>query len=344
MIEPINHLISIRDVSYNQRLLIYELAKRFLKNPNVFSRALKGKKFIIAMWEPSSRTADSSRLAAKDLGADVEVFHNFGEFSSDIKGESLRDTTRVIFSRYDCVLMRHGETLRPSRCGNMMHAPQIVAESIKEFGLKTKCVNLGTGQWEHPTQALLDEFTIRQYHQDKLDKRDWTIAFVGDVKKSRTIHSLILPLADYPGINYFLVCPEDHDLPEEIQNQIERSNLNFLGKVNDLRQIAGSVDAFYMTRLQRERKDEGSSSHNIDPETYVKHFGITEEVQKNMRPDTIVMHPLPRYAEDPATRLPVPCEIPFWFDDDPRAVYFEQADNGYYVKAGLFLAMFGHSA
>ncbi len=342
MIKPINHLVSIRDISYEQRMLIYELAKRFRENPNVFNRKLKDKKFIIAMWEPSSRTADSSRRAAKDLGADAEIFHNFGAFSSEIKGESLRDTTRVIFSNYDCVLMRHGETLRPNKYGEMLYAPQIVVETIKEFGLKTKCVNLGTGKWEHPTQALLDEFTILQRHQAKLDEKEWVIAFVGDIQNSRTIHSLILLLTDYPGIKYYLVCPEDHDLPEEIQKRVGVSGLNFLGKISDLCQIAGEVDVFYMTRLQRERASKTSGQKNMEPETYVRNFGINEETQRHMKPDAIVMHPLPRYAEDPDTRQVVPCEIPFWFDEDPRAVYFRQADNGYFIRAGLFLAMFCH--
>ena len=335
----IRHLTSIRDLTREQRFRIYQRADDFRANPTRYASSLAGKKFLLAFWEPSSRTEDSTWHAAKDCGAIVKSIQQFGEFSSEIKGEALRDTIRIFGKRYDCIVMRHGNTLRPDKHGSMKYAPLVAVETVEDFGLDARIVNAGTGSWEHPTQALLDEDTLRQHRKDKLASGKITIALIGDVKNSRTIHSLILLLSEYAGITCFLVCPNGHTLPDDISSQLPASSWT-LGVAHDIRHIAEDVDVFYFTRIQKERPGAQEIWRSVSDEEYVARFGITRELVPLIKPDAIVMHPLPRYAEDPVTREPTLCEIPFWFDNDPRAKYFEQADNGYYVRAGLFLEMF----
>ena len=226
---------------------------------------------------------------------------NAQEFSSASKGETLEDTVRVVAGYSDVIVLRHYESGASQRAADVSEVP---------------IINAGDGAGQHPTQSLLDMYTIKR-EIGRLESI--SIALVGDLSHGRTVRSLCYLLAKYPNPKIYFVAPESVRMKSDIKEYLTRNEIEF-SEVDDLHQIAGEVDVLYQTRIQKERFGE-------DLEQYEKARGkyiVDESVLKCMRDEAIVMHPLPRVDEiDPL------------IDSDPRAAYFRQAHNGLYVRMAL---------
>lgn len=262
----------------------------------------KNKTMATLFYEPSTRTRLSFEAAMYKLGGNVISTENASQFSSAVKGESLEDTIRVVSGYCDVIVLRH-----PSRG----------SAEIASKCSQVPVINAGDGDGEHPTQALLDIYTI---YRRKKTIANLHYALVGDLKYGRTIHSLIYLLSLYDNIQITLVSPKELSLPDELLDYINSKNISYI--VTDHLQDAivyGQPDVVYMTRVQEERFDEKANG-NIFGEEYKFHHEFLEQLPK----DSIIMHPLPRRNE-------LPKEI----DKDNRAVYFEQSANGLWIRAAI---------
>ncbi len=294
MMARFRHLISIDDLSKDDIVYILDRAEEFegiAKSGR--SNILEGKILANLFFEPSTRTRMSFEVAMKRLGGEV-INVTAQEASSIAKGETLADTVRVVSKYADAIVIRH--PLEGS------------ARLAAEFS-EVPVINAGDGAGQHPTQTLLDLYTIRK--ESKLE--GLRIALMGDLKYSRTVHSLIKALTLF-NAKIYLISPESLRLPEEFVEEIE-------GDVEEARleEVIGEIDVLYVTRIQKERFP--------DEEEYRKVAGsykITPEILKNAKEDLIVMHPLPRVDEiDPAV------------DKTKHAKYFDQAFYGVPVRMAI---------
>jgi aspartate carbamoyltransferase len=265
---------------------------------------LKGKILTNLFYEPSTRTSSSFTAAMERLGGSV-IPINEVRYSSVAKGESLPDTIRSLECYSDVIVIRHPET------GSAALAAQYGRKPI---------INAGDGTGEHPTQALLDLFTILEElgHVDGL-----TVTMLGDLKYGRTVHSLSRLLTLYNvKLNY--VSPEILRMPAEVIEEVKAKGISQT-EYTDLNKVLGETDVLYVTRVQKERFE--------NPEDYEKVKGsyvITPELMTRAKDDMIVMHPLPRVGE-----------ISMEFDNDPRAAYFRQMEYGLYVRMALLALVLG---
>ena len=227
--------------------------------------------------------------------------------SSAAKGETVADTIRVVSCYADIAAMRHPKEGAPLRASRYSRIPVI---------------NAGDGGHSHPTQTLLDMLTIRR-RKGRLDRL--TIGFCGDLKFGRTVHSLIKSLARYEGMRFVLISPEELRVPDYIIHEfLEPRGIEFV-ETRSLEQAMPELDILYMTRVQRERF--------FNEEDYVRlknSYVLTEAKMNLARPDMAVLHPLPRVNE-----------ITLDVDDDPRAAYFEQVQNGVYMRMALIMTLLG---
>jgi aspartate carbamoyltransferase catalytic subunit len=265
---------------------------------------LKGKILASVFYEPSTRTSSSFTSAMERLGGSV-IPINEVRYSSVSKGESLPDTIRTLECYADVIVLRHPET------GSAALAAQYARKPI---------INAGDGVGEHPTQALLDLFTIEAElgHLDGL-----TVTMLGDLKYGRTVHSLARLLTLFNArINY--VSPEILRMPPEIIAEIEQSGIQ-QAEYSSLDAVLAQTDVLYVTRVQKER-----FSNPDDYELVKGSYVIDSGVMSAAKDDMIVMHPLPRVGE-----------ISMDFDDDPRAAYFRQMEYGLYVRMALLAMVLG---
>ncbi len=277
---------------------------------------LSGKKMITLFYEPSTRTRASFEMAINLLGGKV-VFstENARQFSSAIKGETIGDTIKV-FNKYwpDVIVLRYDEEGGVKRAAEVSEAP---------------IINAGDGTGQHPTQALLDLYTI----QKEIGKIAGTsIAMVGDLARGRTVRSLSYLYAKFPEVKIYFISPETAKIKDDIKAYLKKHQIWF-EEGNDLRDVAFKVDVIYQTRTQKERdcppKPAASGAGRWDSlsknNKKTKGFHIiNQEVLNLMKKDAIIMHPLPRVDE-----------ISIKVDSDPRAAYFRQAENGLYVRMAL---------
>lgn len=267
------------------------------------SDILSGKRMITLFYEPSTRTRASFEMAMELLGGKV-VFstENARQFSSAAKGETLEDTIRILNGYHpDVIVLRYDEEGGAKRAAKFSQIP---------------IINAGDGTGEHPTQALLDVFTIWK----ELGKIDGiSIAMVGDLARGRTVHSLSFLLGKFRDIKIYFVAPEVVKIRDDIKNYLRAHNIWFTEKEKDLRAIAPRVDIIYQTRIQKER---GNLLLRYEKEKGF--YTVNKEVLDLMKKKAIIMHPLPRVDE-------ISPEIDF----DPRAAYFRQAENGLYVRMAL---------
>lgn len=271
--------------------------------------ALRGKILLTLFYEPSTRTRLSFESAMLRLGGQVLSTENAREFSSAAKGETIEDTARVVAGYADVCVIRHYEA------GTVKRA----AEAVGEGGLHI--VNAGDGPGQHPSQALLDLYTIKA----ELGQIDGlTIGLVGDLLYGRTVHSLSYLLAKFGVKKIYLVAHELVRMKKDILDYFQRHSVSF-EEVDDLMQVAGELDVLYQTRIQKERF--------LDrPEEYDKVKGryiITPQTLEVMKPDARIMHPLPRVNE-------IANEV----DHDPRAAYFRQAHYGVDMRMALLYTLF----
>jgi len=268
-------------------------------------KPLEGKVVACVFFEPSTRTRLSFETAALRLGASVISAEDAMENSSAQKGETIEDTVQTLSCYADAIVMRHPEAFSAEK------ASRVATKSL---------INAGDGANQHPSQGLLDLYTIKAEH-GRLN--NLAIAFVGDVLNSRTLRSLVPLLLLYPDNKFYFISPKELALPEEYRKYLVENNAQF-EEINVLDEALPKVDVLYMTRVQKER------FANISDYEKVKDFFLLkpEHVQK-LKKDAIIMHPLPRINE-------IDKEI----DKDSRAAYFRQAQNGLYVRMALLLYVF----
>jgi len=314
-------ILSINDLSCPQISCILNAAfefKKLAKN-QVFLELLKGKLITTLFYEASTRTRCSFEAAMKRLGGDVLGINEVAS-SSVAKGETLQDTIRTVSAYSDAIVLRHS-----------------TSGASKEASLVSKVpiFNAGDGCGEHPTQALLDLFTIREHFpnilQQKLPnmplqgkEKVVVVSLVGDLLHGRTVHSLAMLLARY-NVQFNFVAPSELQMPDDIVVKLDSIFLengwepeNRCQKFNALDEIIQSSDIIYMTRLQKERLFSSTCITNMS--SYELTFDLLSKAPKTTR----VMHPLPRVDE-----------INKDVDSDPRAIYFDQAANGLYVRMAL---------
>jgi len=267
---------------------------------------LKGKILANLFYEPSTRTSSSFTAAMERLGGSV-IPINEVKYSSVSKGESLPDTIRTLECYADVIVLRHPET------GSAAIAAKAARKPV---------INAGDGVGEHPTQALLDTFTIfEELSGGNVD--GMTVTMLGDLKYGRTVHSLARLLSLFKvKINY--VSPEILRIPKEVMDEVGAKGI-LQAEFSSLTDVLPETDVLYVTRVQKERFE--------DPAEYEKVKGayvIDPEIMQAAKQDMIVMHPLPRVGE-----------ISVDFDDDPRAAYFRQMEYGLYVRMALLAMVLG---
>lgn len=267
---------------------------------NGVTDTLSSKVMVILFYQPSTRTRLSFETAMSRLGGHYISTENALEFSSHAKGESLEDAIQTVACYGDVIVLRYHKEGGAKRAARVAPVPLI---------------NAGDGPGQHPTQALLDMYTIRKEfgHFDGL-----SVALVGDLKHGRTIHSLAYLLAKYPIRILYLVSPKIVAMPVALRDYLRSSGVRF-EEHDDLLDVADDVDVVYSTRLQQEYFDE--------PEAYQEARGkyvLTDDMLDKMQNRSIIMHPLPRNEE-----------IPYKVDHDHRARYFQQVRNGLYMRMAL---------
>ena len=284
--------------------MLLDLANDIEKYPNKYAHACEGKKLATCFYEPSTRTRLSFEAAMLNLGGSVLGFAS-ADSSSASKGESVSDTIRVISCYADICAMRH---------------PKEGAPLVASQKSRIPVINAGDGGHQHPTQTLADLLTIRSL-KGRLD--NMTIGLCGDLKFGRTVHSLISALIRYPGIKFVLISPEELRIPSYIREDVLRANNIPFTEVERLEDAIPQLDVLYMTRVQKER------FFNEEDYVRLKDFYILTKAKMELAPENmIVLHPLPRVNE-------ISVEV----DDDPRAVYFKQAQYAVYVRMALILTL-----
>jgi aspartate carbamoyltransferase len=266
---------------------------------------LKGKILANLFYEPSTRTSSSFMAAMVRLGGAV-IPINEVKYSSVAKGESLPDTVRTLGCYADVIVLRH---------------PDVGAAALAAKYAGKPIINAGDGVGEHPTQALLDAFTIRE-ELGRLD--NLTVTMLGDLKYGRTVHSLARLLTQFVGIKLNYVSPDILHMPKDVMDEVAKKGLP-QNEYSTLDKVLPETDVLYVTRVQKERFDDHAVYDKVKSA-----FVITPEVMKSAKKEMIVMHPLPRVTE-----------ISMEFDEDPRAAYFRQMEYGLYVRMALLAMVLG---
>lgn len=298
------HLLSPLDLSVEELNDLLDLAAKIAENPKQFSKCCEGRKLATLFYEPSTRTRLSFESAMLNLGGSVLGFSS-ADSSSAAKGESVSDTIRIISCYADICAMRH---------------PKEGAPMVASTKSSIPVINAGDGGHQHPTQTLTDLMTIRSL---KGRLSDLTIGLCGDLKFGRTVHSLIESLVRYTGIKFVLISPPELRVPDYIREDVLEASGNEYKEVETLEEVMPELDILYMTRVQKER------FFNEEDYVRMKDFYILDKAKMALaREDMLVLHPLPRVNE-------ISVEV----DDDPRAVYFKQAQFGVYVRMALILTL-----
>ena len=300
------NLIDIMQLSTEE---IDELVKTgcdIMEHPAEYAHKCDGKILATLFFEPSTRTRLSFESAMLSLGGQVLGFSSAAS-SSASKGESVADTIRVVSAYCDIIAMRH---------------PKEGAPLVATQHSLVPVINAGDGGHNHPTQTLTDLLTI---HREKGRFDDLTIGLCGDLKFGRTVHSLIKTMARCQNIRFVLISPEELRVPDYIINDVLEANGIEYKETRSLEEVMPELDILYMTRVQKERF--------FNEEDYIRlknSYVLTKEKMGLAKPDMAVLHPLPRVNE-----------IALDVDDDPRAAYFEQVQNGVYVRMALIMTLLG---
>lgn len=294
------HLIDPMDLTQEELEEILALAMEIISDRKKYAEVCKGKKLATLFYEPSTRTRLSFTAAMMELGGNVLGFSD-AKSSSVSKGETCADTTKVISCFADVIAMRHFEE---------------GAALVAAMNARVPVINAGDGSHAHPTQTLTDLLTIKREigHIDGI-----TIGFCGDLRFGRTVHSLIKALSRFKDVKVVLIAPEQLKLPSYMKHEVCDLNGIPYKEVTSMEEVMGELDVLYMTRVQKERF--------LDEEEYDRlkdSFILDAEKMKLARPDMTVLHPLPRVNE-------ITVEV----DQDPRAAYFRQVENGKFVRMAL---------
>ena len=300
------HFIEPNSFSLEEQLALLDLADRMEADPAPYAHLCDGRILATLFYEPSTRTRLSFESAMLRLGGKTLGFAG-AQLSSASKGETVEDTARVVSNYADVIAMRHPKEGAPLRASRYSRIPVI---------------NAGDGGHQHPTQTLTDLMTIRR-RMGRLD--DLTIGLCGDLKFGRTVHSLIKTMARCKNIRFVLISPEELRVPDYIVKDVLEANGIPYQETRSLEESMPELDILYMTRVQKERF--------FNEEDYIRlknSYILTKEKMDLAKPDMAVLHPLPRVNE-----------IALDVDDDPRAAYFEQVQNGVYVRMALIMTLLG---
>jgi len=298
----------IESQQFSRALLedLFARAEEIKREPHHFIGRLAGQVMAALFYEPSTRTRLSFEAAMLRLGGQTMGTDNAREFSSAAKGETLEDTIRIVSGYADVIVLRHNEEGAAARAATVSSVPVI---------------NAGDGPGQHPTQALLDLYTIR----DELGRIDGVhVALVGDLANGRTVRSLTYLLSKFKDIKVWFVAPPQVAMRPDLKEHLDEHQVPWI-ETEELGAVLPEVDVVYMTRIQKERF--------TDPETYnaVKGvYRIDNGSLAKMRKYAILMHPLPRVDE-------IAPEV----DSDDRAAYFRQARNGLHVRMALLDRLLG---
>ncbi|CNL71700.1 aspartate carbamoyltransferase [Yersinia proxima] len=300
MVNPLyhKHIISINDLCREELELVLRTAASLKSHPQ--PELLKHKVIASCFFEASTRTRLSFETSIHRLGASVVGFSDSSNTSLGKKGETLADTVSVISTYVDAIVMRHPQ--------------EGAARLATQFSGNVPVVNAGDGANQHPTQTLLDLFTIQET-QGRLDNIN--IAMVGDLKYGRTVHSLTQALAKFDGNRFFFIAPDALAMPAYILEMLEEKGIEY-SLHDSIEEVVPELDILYMTRVQKER---------LDPSEYanVKAQFVLRAADLNGAQDNLkVLHPLPRIDE-----------ITTDVDKTPYAYYFQQAGNGIFARQAL---------
>ena len=294
------HVIESQQFSRTLLEDLFARSEEMKGEPHRFVGRLAGQVMAALFYEPSTRTRLSFEAAMLRLGGTTMGTDNAREFSSASKGETLEDTIRIVSGYADVIVLRHNEEGAARRAAAVSTVP---------------IINAGDGPGQHPTQALLDLYTIR----DELGRIDTVrVAMVGDLANGRTVRSLTYLLSKFKEIKFWFVAPPQVAMHDDLKTHLVEHQLPWV-ETQDLDAVLPEVDVVYMTRIQKERF--------TDPETYNAVKGVYRIDRRSMalmRKYAILMHPLPRVDE-------IAPEV----DEDPRAAYFRQARNGLHVRMAL---------
>lgn len=298
------NVLNILDLTTEEIDQLIATAEDISANPEAYNEKCKHKKLATLFFEPSTRTRLSFESAMLSMGGSV-LGVSSASSSSVSKGESVADTIEVVSGYADIIAMRHPKE----------GAPNVAIEHSL-----VPVINAGDGGHYHPTQTLADLLTI---HREKGSFEGLTVGFCGDLKYGRTVHSLIGALARYKGTKFVLISPKELALPEFVKKEyIEKNGIEYRESTS-LEDEIGGLDVIYMTRIQKERFESEEEYERLK-EVYI----LNEEKMKLAKPDSIVMHPLPRVNE-----------ISVKVDKDPRARYFEQTRCGRLMRMALILKL-----
>ena len=297
-----NGLVSISDCSKEDLLHIVDLAAQFEQHP--MPHLLEGKLVATLFFEPSTRTRLSFETAVQRLGGRVIGFSDAATSSSS-KGETLHDTIKMVSNYVDLIVMRH-----PIE-GAARYASEIASVPV---------INAGDGANQHPTQTMLDLYSIKKT-QGRLD--DLTISMVGDLKYGRTVHSLLQAM-QYFNPNFNFVAPAELRMPEQYRIFCQEKGLKY-HEHTDLNDVLKTSDILYMTRVQQERFTDPVEFEKVR-NTYTLRNDMLTDTKDNLR----ILHPLPRITEIAAD-----------VDSNPKAYYFEQARNGVFARQAVISSILG---
>ncbi len=298
-----NSLVSIADINKAEILEILEAAAYFEAHPN--HRLLDGKVVATLFFEPSTRTRLSFETAVNRLGGRVIGFSDAGTTSTS-KGETLKDTIKMVSNYVDLIIMRHFIE------GAARYATEITDVPV---------INAGDGANQHPSQTLLDLYSI---YKTQGTLNDLNITLVGDLKYGRTVHSLIMAMQYFNPTFRFVAC-EELKMPEEYKQFCRDKGITFTEETNFSKDVIDSSDIIYMTRVQRER-----FTDLMEYERVKDRYSLHNSMLDTSKPNLKILHPLPRVNE-----------ISQDVDDNPKAYYFQQARNGLYARQAIICRALG---
>lgn len=296
-------LVSVANLPKEQILNLIRMGQEFEKRPN--RKLLDGRIVATLFFEPSTRTRLSFETAANRLGAKVIGFTD-PKVTSSTKGETLKDTIMMVSNYADVIVMRHYLE------GAAKYASEVSPVPV---------VNAGDGANQHPSQTLLDLYSINKT-QGKLD--DLHILLVGDLKYGRTVHSLIMAMRHFNPTFHF-IAPEELSMPEELKAYCREQGIKYEEQTEFNEEVIAKADIIYMTRVQRERFTDLMEYERVK-DVYI----LRAVMLRNAKPNMKILHPLPRVNE-----------IAYDVDDDPHAYYFEQARNGLYAREAIICDVLG---
>jgi aspartate carbamoyltransferase catalytic subunit len=313
---PVNHILSSLQFDVSSLYTLFELADKIRKisktkdGLDFLQTILSHKRAVLYFAQPSTRTYLSFNNACQILGIKTSDMRS-AAMSSEVKGESIEDTLETMHSYTDMIIVRHSEDDVAEKAAWMFN------NSDKPIPV----INAGSGPIEHPTQALLDAYTIYRAFRGKTKNK--TVAIIGDLKRGRTVRSLVYLLRNFPGVRFNFVSPAELTLPQDVKNFLQKYEITFEENDN-LDRALKKADIIYSTRIQ----DEYDKHHESQAIDYTR-FYLKKSHLAQLKKDAIIMHPLPRRNE-------IPAEL----DSDDRAWYWKQEINGLWMRTAIIAHIF----